>query len=145
VLTIDYGHTAQDYFAPERSQGTVLSYYRHRVEPNPYLRIGEQDITAHVNFSTLALAGEQSGLPVTGFTDLMNFLLSLGADELVGRLDPESKEFQSAVQLLNPRGMGRTFKVLIQHKGIESPTLQGLRFKPFFEGVLETSGSKVYS
>jgi SAM-dependent MidA family methyltransferase len=141
VLTIDYGHTAEDYYGPSRKNGTLLCYYRHTVSDDPYVHVGEQDITAHVNFSGLALTGERSGLSVTGFTNLMNFLLSLGAEEWLAGLDQESKELQSAIHLLRPNGMGETFKVFIQHKGMAAPSLQGLRFRPFFEGILLGSGS----
>jgi SAM-dependent MidA family methyltransferase len=136
VLTIDYGHTAEDYYGPFRKNGTLLGYYRHTVSDNPYDHIGEQDITAHVNFSGLALAGERAGLLVTGFSNLMSFLLGLGAEEMLTGLEQESKEFQSAIHLLRPNGMGGTFKVLIQHKGLNAPFLKGLRYRPFFEGAL---------
>lgn len=136
VLTIDYGHTAQDYYGPSRKNGTLLGYYRHTVSGNPYDHIGEQDITAHVNFSGLALAGERDGLSVTGFSNLMSFLLGLGVEEMLRGLDQESKELRSAIHLLRPNGMGGTFKVLIQHKGLNAPSLTGLRYRPFFEGAL---------
>jgi len=136
VLTIDYGHTAQDYYGSSRQNGTLLCYYRHTVSDQPYAHVGEQDITAHVNFSGLALAGERTGLSVTGFTNLMSFLLSLGAEEMLAGLDQESKELQSAIHLLRPNGMGETFKVFIQHKGMNAPSLKGLRQRPFFEGAL---------
>jgi len=136
VVTIDYGHTSQDYVSPVRKDGTLLCYYRHTVATNPYERIGEQDMTAHVNFSSLALVGEQAGLSLTGFTNLMHFFMSLGIDEMVAEYDQESDEVQAVVQLLRSEGMGTTFKVLIQHKGLEVPTLQALRHRPFFEHVL---------
>ncbi len=136
VLTIDYGHTAQDYYGSPRKDGTLLCYYRHTVSDQPYAHVGEQDITAHVNFSGLALAGERTGLSVTGYTNLMSFLLSLGAEEMLAGLDQESKELQSAIHLMRPNGMGETFKVLIQHKGIQDPSLKGLRYRPFFEEAL---------
>lgn len=141
VLTIDYGHAAQDYYGSARRNGTLLCYYQHTVNDDPYIRIGEQDITAHVNFSGLALTGMRTGLSVTGFTNLMNFLLSLGAEEMLAGVNQESHELQSAIQLLRPNGMGKTFKVLIQHKGMEGPRLQGLRFRPFFDEVLLAAGS----
>ena len=141
VITIDYGHTAQDYFAPIRKDGTLLCYYRHSISHNPYERVGLQDITAHVNFSSLALAGEASNLFVTGFTNLMNFLLGLGIEEMVGGTDPESENVRSAALLLKPGGMGQTFKILIQHKGVERPMLEGLQYRPFFEGVLVDASS----
>lgn len=140
VLTIDYGHTASDYYDVSRNDGTLLCYYKHSASSNPFVRVGEQDITAHVNFSALAIQGQQVGLTVTGFTNLMNFLLGLGADEMLATLDPESEEMQSAIQFLRPQNMGQTFKFLVQHKAVESPTLQGLRYRPYFDGALLSVG-----
>ena len=142
VLTIDYGHTAKDYYDPRRKDGTLLCYHRHSVNPNPYLQMGDQDITAHVNFSALAVTGERAGLSVVGFSNLTNFLIGLGVEQMVGNLEPESKEVQSAIQILRPNGMGQTFKVLIQQKGMESPSLRGLRFRPFFDSALLGQGTQ---
>lgn len=136
VITIDYGHTAQDYVSPSRNRGTLLCYYRHQVHENPFEHVGDQDMTAHVNFSSLALQGEREGLSVTGFTDLMHFLLGLEIESMVGDSGPEAPNVQAAMQLLNPQGMGRTFKILVQHKGMKTPVLSGLRHRPFFENVL---------
>lgn len=138
VITIDYGHTARDYFAPERKHGTLMGYHRHKVSTNPYTRVGEQDLTAHVNFSSLARTGERAGLTTTGFTNLMHFLMSLGIDELLSGYDQESAEVQAAVQLLRTHGMGTTFKILMQHKGLEIATLRGLRHRPFFDSAFAT-------
>lgn len=140
VITIDYGHTAQDYFAPERKNGTLMGYHRHTVSTNPYTRVGEQDLTAHVNFSSLAHTGERVGLTTTGFTNLQHFLMSLGIEGLVEGCDQESETVQAAAQLLRPHSMGTTFKVLMQHKGIVVPTLRGLRHRAFFESVLTGAG-----
>jgi SAM-dependent MidA family methyltransferase len=142
VITIDYGHTARDLYHPDRQRGTLLCYYRHRVSEDPYTRVGLQDITAHVDFTSLATVGEESGLHVTGFTNQISFLMGLGIEQLLESLDAGSAEFQSAVQLLRPEGMGRTFKVLIQHKGVAEPQLDGLRFRPFFgEALTQAMGN----
>jgi hypothetical protein len=69
--------------------------------------------------------------------------MGLGAEEMIGELEPESPEFYAAIQLLKPAGMGSTFKVLIQHKGVSRPELDGLKFKPFFGSVLAPGLSKV--
>jgi SAM-dependent MidA family methyltransferase len=136
VLTIDYGHTAQDLYRPDRKNGTFLCYFRHTAHDDPYVRVGEQDMTAHVDFSSLAAAGEAHGLSVTGFTNQMSFLMGLGVEQMIESLEPESPAFHAARHLLKPNGMGSTFKVLIQHKGIEQPSLDGLTFKPFFRSAL---------
>ncbi len=136
ALTIDYGHTAQDLYGPERRRGTFLCYYSQTANEEPYVRVGLQDMTAHVDFTSLAAAGEEAGLEVTGFTNQMSFLTGLGVEQMLEALDPESPEFRAAIHLLRPEGMGRTFKILIQHKGLERPDLDGLRFKPFFGTAL---------
>ncbi len=145
VVTIDYGHTARDYFAPERNSGTLVGYYRHQFETNPYERVGLQDLTAHVNFSSLVDTGEAVGLQCTGFTDLQHFLLSVGIEAMLKDCDQEGEEVKAAAQLWNPRGMERTFTILIQQKGLsECPELSGLRYRPFFEDVLECGESVVH-
>lgn len=136
VVTIDYGHAARDLYGPERSKGTFLCYHSQMASENPYVRVGQQDMTAHVDFTSLATAGEEAGLSVTGFTNQMSFLMGLGVEELISRLEPESPEFSAAIHLLKPEGMGRTFKILVQHKDIERPDLDGLKFKPFFGAAL---------
>jgi len=136
VVTIDYGHSAQDLYGPERSQGTFLCYHSQMASEDPYVRVGRQDMTAHVDFTTLAMVGEEAGLSLTGFTNQMSFLMGLGAEELLDRFEPESPAFRAAIHLLKPEGMGRTFKILVQHKGIDQPDLGGLTFKPFFGSAL---------
>ncbi len=138
VMTIDYGHTAQDLYGPERRDGTFLCYFQQQTNEDPFLRVGEQDMTAHVDFSSLASVGEAQGLHVTGFTNQMSFLMGLGVEEMIGALELESPEFLAAIHLLKPNGMGSTFKVLVQHKGISCPELDGLKFKPFFGTALAT-------
>lgn len=136
VLTIDYGHTSEDLYRPDRNNGTFLCYYHQTASDNAYDRVGDQDMTAHVDFTALAQAGRQAGLDVTGFTNQMSFLIGLGAEQMLDSLQPESPEFYAAIQLLRPEGMGRTFKVLVQHKGMPKPDLDGLKFQPFFGSIL---------
>jgi SAM-dependent MidA family methyltransferase len=142
AITIDYGHTAQDLYGPDRAKGTLLCYYSQMTNEEPYVRVGQQDMTAHVDFSTLATVGEDHGLHVTGFTNQMSFLMGLGVEEMIAHMDPEGPEFRAAIHLLRPEGMGRTFKVLIQHKGMAAPTLDGLAFKPFFGSALAMSQAR---
>ncbi len=145
AVTIDYGHLVHDLYGPERKKGTLLCYYHHMASDDPYHRVGLQDMTAHVDFSTLASVGEEMGLHLTGFTNQMSFLTSLGVERMLESLEPGSAEFQSVLQLLRPNGMGSTFKILIQHKEMAKPELDGLRFKPFFQaaiGPLAGTGAK---
>lgn len=136
VVTVDYGHAARDLYDPARRTGTLMCYSAHRAGEEPYQNIGLQDMTAHVDFTSLALAGEQAGLETTGFTNQLSFLTGLGIEDELHGLDPESPEYRHMIALLHPLGMGRTFKVLIQHKGLGKPELAGLRHKAFFESAL---------
>jgi SAM-dependent MidA family methyltransferase len=136
VITIDYGHSAEDLYSSERSKGTLLCYRWQMASEDPYIRVGYQDMTAHVDFTTLATVGEEAGLSVTGFTNQMSFLMGLGVEDMIAQLTPGTPEFQAALHVLKPEGMGRTFKILVQHKGIETPALDGLSFKPFFGSAL---------
>ncbi|HSG05491.1 MAG TPA: SAM-dependent methyltransferase [Nitrospiria bacterium] len=136
VLTVDYGHPAAELFSGSRRKGTLLCYYRHTANDDPYSRVGEQDITAHVDFTALARAGRESGLEVTGFTNQLNFLMGLGIAEEMEGIDPEAPEVQSVKRLLARESMGGVFKVLIQHKGIKFKGLSGLAFRPFFREAL---------
>ena len=136
VVTIDYGHAAADLFALARKTGTLLGYYRHTVADSPYVRIGQQDLTAHVDFTSLALAGQDVGLEVTGFTNQLHFLIGLGIESAFAGLDPESPQVAAMRELLRPDGMGTTYKVLVQHKGMLAPQLDGLRSRPYFKDAL---------
>lgn len=136
VLTTDYGHTAQDLYRSDRQGGTFLCYSRQSTNEEPFLRVGDQDMTAHVDFTSLARAGEEHGLQTTGFTNQLSFLMGLGVEHMIEQLEPDSPEFKAAIHLLRPNGMGTTFKVLAQHKGIVNPELDGLKYKPFFGSAL---------
>lgn len=141
VITIDYGHSAEDLYGTGRSKGTLLCYSSQLASEDPYARVGLQDMTAHVDFTTLATAGEEGGLSVTGFTNQMSFLMGLGVEDMIAQLTPETPEFRAALHLLKPEGMGRTFKILVQHKGLEAPMLDGLLFKPFFGSALSRAAA----
>jgi SAM-dependent MidA family methyltransferase len=132
VLTVDYGHTAKELYNERHMRGTLLAYARHRASED-YLRApGDQDLTAHVNFTALKKWGLRGGLLRTGFTSQSNFLLALARHTKFEDLQSETmnEEQKSRARLLfktliYPEGMGETFQVLVQHKGIESPRLAG--------------------
>lgn len=136
LVTIDYGYPRADYYAPLRNDGTLLCYYRHSTSDNPYIRVGEQDITTHVDFSSLADAGKEAGLELTGFCEQFHFLMGLGVFDELSSMD-ETEDFNSEAfrenmaikRLLMPEAMGGTFKVLIQHKGLDRPHLKAFSFK----------------
>src|SRR5207245_1184516 len=115
-----------------RKTGTLLGYYRHTGSGSPYVHVGQQDLTAHVDFTSLALAGQDMGLEVTGFTNQLHFLIGLGIESTFADLDPESPQSAAMRELLRPDGMGTTYKILIQHKGMSAPQLDGLRSRPYY-------------
>ena len=120
VLTIDYGYERSGYFAPHHRDGTLLCYHRHTKNDDPYRHIGEQDITAHVEFTSLIEHGNILGLEPVLFTDQSRYLLQLGEAEITEIVErtagQPSKERQAIHQLIHPELMGRTFKVLLQRK-----------------------------
>jgi SAM-dependent MidA family methyltransferase len=134
ILTIDYGYLAEELYAPYRQEGTLLCYYRHRTSENPYERLGEQDITSHVNFTSLIQKGEEDGLKFTGLVPQYRFLMGLGILQEMESLERGMSEVDGLGLRLSLKhlietevGMGEVFKVLVQHKGIEKPQLDGLR------------------
>jgi len=133
VLTIDYGHEARELYDEHHMRGTLLAYYHHHADENYFRAPGEQDLTAHVNFTALDLWGRRAGLVRTGLTSQTNFLLALARDsECADLLSPTENEQESSrarlqfKTLIHPEGMGEAFRVFIQHKGIERPHLVGL-------------------
>jgi SAM-dependent MidA family methyltransferase len=132
VLTIDYGYPAWNYYHEERRRGTFLCYYRHQLSEDPYKNIGEQDMTAHVNFSSLKKWGEGLGLETMGFCSQGNYLVSLGIDEVINELygeSPDSFELAKIKGLILPQGMGESHKVMVQYKGDVKPGLRGFSLR----------------
>jgi SAM-dependent MidA family methyltransferase len=131
VMTVDYGYAAEDYYAPHRKEGTLLCYRQHRLANDPLARPGEQDITAHVNFSALVECGAAGGLAVLGFTEQCRFVagaLERHGQSLAAADDPGA--IRQLKTLLHPELMGQTFKVLVQHRRMEGAKLSGLKFGP---------------
>ena len=124
VLTIDYGHEAADLYSPERSGGTLRCYYDHTLQGDPYRRVGRQDMTAHVDFSTLARAGESHGLTTLGFTTQREMLLNLGLSGIVKSLAgmglsqrARDANRMGMLSLVERDGMG-AFRALAQARGL---------------------------
>ena len=125
VLTIDYGHEARDLYSPERSGGTLRCYYDHTLQGDPYSRVGRQDMTAHVDFTSLARAGEAHGLAAAGLTTQRELLLNLGLTSLVDSLAgmaltqrERDANRMGMLELVKRGGMG-DFRVLAQARGLE--------------------------
>lgn len=129
LLTIDYGYSSKEYYNEERTRGTLLCYYKHQISENPYEHIGKQDITAHVNFSSLSLWGKKLGLKTIGYCPQGTFLVASGIDEIITELYGNSPDYQFIVTgikgLILPQGVGETHKVMIQYKGEGWPELSG--------------------
>ena len=126
ILVMDYGYPGAEYYHYERSDGTLMCHYQHRAHMDPFLYPGLQDLTAHVDFSAVAAAGQLAGLDIAGFTSQEAFLLSTGVLDLVahessGPVDPKlSAELK---QLTLSSEMGESFKALAMVKHIDSPLL----------------------
>ncbi|HSC77694.1 MAG TPA: SAM-dependent methyltransferase [Candidatus Acidoferrales bacterium] len=125
LMTIDYGYRARELYGPGHLRGTLLAYREHRAEENWLAAAGEQDLTAHVNFTALEGRGRELGLEPLGFTTQSNFLLSLARASGMEEMDAATR--RQLVQLVHPEGMGEAFKVLIQAKGVPSAQLTGLQ------------------
>ena len=119
VLTIDYGYPARQYYAVERNRGTLLCYHRHKVVVNPYRRVGKQDITAHVNFTSLRDWGQQFGMQCLGYCNQGSFLASLGSGEpIAGASSFEAMPPRELLQIKNLLlDVGSTHQVMIQYRG----------------------------
>ncbi|MBF0327571.1 MAG: SAM-dependent methyltransferase [Nitrospirae bacterium] len=132
VMTIDYGYPVWDYYSQRRNRGTLLCYHRHRVNEKPYQNIGEQDITAHINFSSLKVWGEALELKTIGFCPQGTYLVSLGLDEAIKEFygeEPATGLLLNLKALILPEGMGMSHKVMIQYKGERIPPLRGFSFR----------------
>jgi|YelNatPaOPRAMG01_1025707.scaffolds.fasta_scaffold02001_9 SAM-dependent MidA family methyltransferase len=133
LITIDYGFSTHDYYAQERNKGTLLCYYKHTLSENPYDNIGDQDITAHINFSSLKKWAEDLGFKTIGFCQQGTYLVSLGIDEFINEYLISKKDYLYEIakikRLLLPGTLGETHKVLIQYKGPLNPILKGFSIR----------------
>ncbi|MDP3259619.1 MAG: SAM-dependent methyltransferase [Thermodesulfovibrionales bacterium] len=132
ILTIDYGYSSEDYYSEDRNRGTMLCYHEHQVTEDPYQNIGEQDITTHINFSSVKKWGDELGINTIGFCPQGTFLVSLGIDEVIAEIHKNSDypfEVARIKKLILPGTMGETHKVIIQYKGSGNPALRGFTIK----------------
>jgi len=137
VVIIDYGYTREELLAG-RHRGTIMCYRQHSASDNPYEAPGEQDITAHVNFTALRASGEQAGLECLGLVTQSQFLMGIGEETQFSdafedaQLPQErAKRALQLKHLVTPAGMGETFQVLVMAKGVKREKaigLGGLRF-----------------
>ncbi len=127
VLSIDYGSLASELYSSERRKGTWRCFYRHELISEPYVRVGEQDITADVNFSELMRVGDSLDLGTVKYTTQGQFLIDWGILEIFKTYDkPQNqKDRLAAKTLFMPEFMGRRFKILLQAKGFSTGSLSG--------------------
>ena len=118
LMTIDYGLTADELFSPGRLNGTLRAYHRHQVSSDLLANVGEQDLTAHVNFSVIQAAGESAGLKTESCQTQAQFLTGILAkaskNNLLGNWTAaQARQFQT---LTHPEHLGRAFRVLVQSR-----------------------------
>ena len=128
ALTIDYGHLAADLYSSKNPDGTLACFHRHEASTNPYDHVGEQDITAYVDFTSLMRLGERRGLVSVGYAEQQQFLRNLGFDSFDEVLEQRGLNYallelhrMAMNTLVDPEEMG-TFKVLAQAKGVRLDT-----------------------
>ncbi len=133
ILTIDYGHAARELYNELHMRGTMLAYRAHRASEDYYAAPGEQDLTAHVNFTALELWGAEADLETVRHVSQSSFLLALArANDFADLYDPgqsaaeQTRARQQFTTLIHPEGLGETFEVLIQQKGMPGANLTGL-------------------
>lgn len=110
ALLIDYGFPEAEYYHPQRHMGTLVAHRAHQVDDDVLASPGEKDITAHVNFTGIALAAQDAGLDVIGYTSQGRFLINLGLIELAQGADP--RERSRMQMLVHEHEMGELFKVV---------------------------------
>jgi SAM-dependent MidA family methyltransferase len=117
ALFIDYGFPQAEYYHAQRSEGTLMCHRAHRADTDPLVEVGEKDITAHVDFTGIALTAQNAGLDVLGYTSQARFLLNCGIGELLE--SASLRERADAQKLLAEHEMGELFKVIAFARGFE--------------------------
>lgn len=135
VILVDYGYRREELLAG-RHRGTVVAARQHQLSRNPYEAPGEQDITAHVNFTAVQAAGEAAGLETLGLVTQSQFLMGIGeatqfadAFEECRLPQEQAKVALQLKHLVTPAGMGENFQVLVMGRGVKAEGLSGLKFK----------------
>jgi SAM-dependent MidA family methyltransferase len=119
---IDYGFPEAEYYHPQRTGGTLMCHLQHRADPDPLHLVGEKDITAHVNFTAIALAGQNAGLDVLGYTSQARFLVNCGFLSDLQAADWPTRS--RAQMLIQEHEMGELFKVIGFARGVTAQFLQ---------------------
>jgi SAM-dependent MidA family methyltransferase len=126
AFLFDYGFPAREYYLDQRMGGTLMCHYRHHSHPDPFYLPGLQDITAHVDFTAMALASQEAGLPVLAYMNQASFLLGCGIGELLMETDPQDAlrflpQSKAVQKLVSPAEMGELFKVLVVGQDVDLP------------------------
>ncbi len=129
ILLIDYGMTRDEFFHPQRAEGTLKCFHKHKSSNDPFINIGEQDITSSVNFTDVEESAIDAGFEISGFTTQSMFLISLGIENFLKNEEDDEKKAkiaQEIKQLVLPGTMGEVFKVMALNKK-QSVKLDGFR------------------
>ncbi|MES2263608.1 MAG: SAM-dependent methyltransferase [Pseudomonadota bacterium] len=126
AILLDYGFPAHEYYLGQRASGTLMCHYRHHAHADPFYLPGLQDITAHVDFTAMALAAQDAGAQVLGYMSQAAFLLGADIGRLLLRTDPSDvmaylPQSNALQKLVSPAEMGELFKVLLIGNNIELP------------------------
>jgi SAM-dependent MidA family methyltransferase len=135
VVVVDYGFPRESYYAPERRAGTLECYAGHARGLDPLANPGFCDLTAHVEFTSLARAFLASGMELAGYTDQHHFLTGILGRAFAGRA-PTAQEARGLKTLVHPEMMGRAFQVLGMARGVPEGTLAGFQFARDARGEL---------
>lgn len=138
ALVIDYGYAAAELYRGHRLAGTLRAYSQHTVSDDLFRRPGQQDLTAHVDFTALRRAGEAAGLTFAGLTNQGAFLSSLGLGDLLVQQQAEdgvtAEEYlatrQAVIHLIDPGGMGRFGVLMMAREAPVEPPLRGFALAP---------------
>jgi SAM-dependent MidA family methyltransferase len=124
LLAVDYGYPRAEFYAAERTSGTVQAFARHRTVSSPLLGIGHVDITTHVDWTSVAESAEQAGLDLVGFTDQHHFMTGL-----LAKYSPDENERRAVQTLLHPEFLGTRFQYLCLERDVDAaPRLSGFQF-----------------
>ena len=128
VFVIDYGFPRHEYYHPQRATGTVMCHHRHQAHADPFARPGDEDITAHVDFTALAEAAHQGSADILGYTSQAQFLVNCGITDVLGEANAQNALHYAPIaaqaqKLLSPAEMGELFKVLAVGKNLAGPLI----------------------
>jgi SAM-dependent MidA family methyltransferase len=128
MLILDYGFPRHEYYHPQRSTGTLMCHYRHTAHSDPFAHPGEEDVTAHLDFTALAEAAADAGLEVLGYATQAQFLVNCGITDVLAEANVDNALHYAplaaeAQKLLSPSEMGELFKVLAVGRGVARPLL----------------------